>query len=313
MKDKLVTVFGGSGFLGRYVVQKLTKEGALVRVAVRNPDQALFLKTMGQVGQVTPIQVDIRSEQSIDRAISDSDYVVNLIGILFEKRRNTFESAHVLAARNIAAVAHKNKVKRLVHISAIGADPSAHSKYASTKGKGEAEVLKTFSTATILRPSIMFGEEDKFFNMFACLARFSPILPLIAGGNTLLQPVYVADVAKAIYQVLSEQKGGQNPHARKIYELGGPTTYKFRDILHYVLKVTGRKRWLAPIPFPVATLISYFTQLLPTPLLTPDQVRLLRQDNIVSQGALTFKDLGIEPTSVEFIVPLYLKRYRYYG
>lgn len=313
MRGKLVTVFGGSGFLGSYLIPKLLDLGAMVRLAVRNVDQALPLKVAGYVGQVEIVSVNPSDEKSVAKAIGDSDYVVNLIGIIFESGSNTFERAHVLVPKTIAKIAAKNNVQRLVHVSAIGADPKAASHYFTTKGKGEAQVFKAFPNATILRPGIMFGAEDNFFNKFANMTATSPFLPIISGGMTKMQPVYVADVAEAICRSLIDQKEGQNPHAGKIFELGGPSIYTFKQLMSYVLEQTQKKRLLASTPYPVAYVLGSFMQLFPSPSLTRDQVKMTKTDNIVSDGALTLKDLRVEPTAMETIVPGYLNRYRYRG
>lgn len=305
MQNKLVTVFGGSGFLGRYVIAKLVERGAFVRVAVRNVDQAHHLKMASLVGQISIVSVNLSDEKSIESAIGDSDYVVNLIGILFESGRATFEKMHAQLPQKLAEIAHKQKVERFVHVSAIGASVDSKSLYSITKAKGELAVLNAFGQATIIRPSVIFGPEDNFFNQFASMATVSPFLPLIGGGVTKLQPVYVDDVAEAIACVL---KGDTS--VGKTYELGGPSVYTFKELMTFLIQTTKRKCLLMRIPYSIATLMASVLQLMPTPQLTRDQVKLLQQDNIVHSGALTFKDLKIEPAAVEAIVPVYLERYR---
>ncbi len=310
MRGKLVTIFGGNGFVGSYLIPKLIELGALVRVAVRDIDHADNLKISGQVGMLEIVVVNLHDEKSVEGAIGDSDYVVNMIGILFESRRSTFEFVHAQVPKIIAHAAAKRKVGKFVQVSAIGADPKSISLYSASKGRGENAVLKAFPNATILRPSVLFGAEDNFFNMFAAMAVKSPFLPLIAGGKMKMQPAYVGDVAEAICRVLMESPEGGNPHAGKIYELGGPVTYTFRQLMELVLKLTGRNRMLMSIPYPVALVMGSIMQIFPSPVLTKDQVKLIKSDNVVSPEALTFKNLDIEPTALESVVPEYLKRFR---
>lgn len=313
MKNKEVVVFGGSGFLGRYVVERLARQGAFIKVPTHNLEKSLFLKTTGFVGQITPLYTNVFDDKSVSDVIKGADYVINLIGILHERGKSNFENMHVDVAQRIAKLCKKHKVKRLVHISAIGANVNSRSRYASTKGKGEKAVLKDFPEATIIRPSILFGEEDNFFNRFANLSRFSPFLPLVGGGHTKFQPVYVDDVAHVIVKSLTESKENKNPHAGKTYELGGPDVYTFKEILLFILKNIHKRRLLVPLPFPFASLVGFFTQFLPNPILTRDQVTLLKSDNIVGKRAVGFKKLGIEPTAVETVVPKYLARFIYHG
>ncbi len=305
MAGGLATVFGGSGFIGRYVVQKLAQQGWQVRVAVRRPDAALFLKTSGGIGQVTPIAVNIRDERSVRAAVDGADTVVNLVGILHQSGAQTFAAVQAAGAGRVAAAARAAGVKQLVHLSAIGADANSASTYARTKAEGEAAVRRGFPEAIILRPSIVFGPEDDFFNRFARMALVSPVLPLVGGGTTKFQPVYVVDVAAAVMRAL-EDAGS----AGKTYELGGPQVYSFRDLLEIMLRAIGRRRCLVGLPFGLATLQAALLQLLPNPILTVDQVRLLRHDNVVGATALTFRDLGIMPTGLDLVLPTYLDRYR---
>jgi NADH dehydrogenase len=308
MAQRLATVFGGSGFIGRYVVTDLARQGWMVRVAVRRPDEALFLKTAGVVGQVTPIATNVRDRASVARAIEGADAVVNLVGILHESGRQRFQAVQADGARTIAEEAARAGVQHLVHISAIGADPNSNSSYARTKAEGEAAVRQAFPKATILRPSIVFGPEDGFFNRFAKLVQISPFLPLIGGGKTRFQPVYVGDVAEAVTKAI------ENPAAQgQTYELAGPKQYSFADLMRLMLHEIGRKRVLMPLPFPIASLMGSVLQCLPNPQLTADQVRLLKRDNVPSAGSAGLTDLGITPTSVETILPTYLDRYRARG
>ncbi|MDA1323293.1 MAG: complex I NDUFA9 subunit family protein [Proteobacteria bacterium] len=305
MAYRVVTVFGGAGFLGRSVVSALAREGAHVRVACRRPDEALRCKPMGDVGQVAPVAANIRDDASVSAAVEGADAVINLVGILYESGRQTFDAVHRDGAARIARASASAGVAQLVQVSAIGADSRATSKYARSKGDGEEAVKAAFEKAVILRPSILFGPDDDFFNRFASLARFSPVLPLIGGGATRFQPAYVCDVAEAAVAALT------NPGtAGRTYELGGPEIYSFRQLLELLLTVIDRKRLLVPVPFWAAMVKAFFLEFLPVPPLTRDQVRLLRRDNVVTEGVAGFADLGISPTAAEVILPTYLSRFR---
>ena len=306
MSDRVVTVFGGSGFIGRYVVQRLAKTGVRVNVAVRHVERAKFLKPMGNVGQITPIGCDVTDAESVARAVQGADAVINLVGILYPSGHGkNFDTVHRQAARTIAEAAKAVGAGALVHISAIGADAESESAYARSKAAGEAAVREVFPDAVILRPGIVFGPEDAFFNRFAAMARLSPALPLIGGGHTLFQPVYVGDVADAVLRGLADARA-----RGKIYELGGPKTYSFKQLMEVMLATIGRGRLLVPVPFCLAEIQAAFLQLLPVPPLTRDQVTLLKRDNVVAEGALTLADLDIEPTTLEVILPAYLERFR---
>ncbi|MEE2956023.1 MAG: complex I NDUFA9 subunit family protein [Pseudomonadota bacterium] len=306
-----ITVFGGTGFLGRHVVMNLARQGFQVKIACRKPNSALRCKPMGDVGQITAISTNIRFDASVDTAVEGSDAVVNLIGVLHSQGRQNFQSVHVEGAARIANAASLASVKRLIHISAIGADHNATSKYAQTKGLGESVVREAFPSATILRPSIVFGPDDNFFNKFAGLARLIPALPLIGGGSTKFQPVYVGDVAEAVSVCL-----GQSITSGNLYELGGPQTYSFRNLMEIMLTEILRHKFLVPIPFWFAKAMALFLEkmkiplFLPEPLLTRDQVDLLRVDNVVGSRVLGLVDLKILPTALEAILPSYLQRYR---
>lgn len=311
----VVTVFGASGFIGRYVVGEIAKTGARVRAAVRLPERAKFLKPMGDVGQITPVAANIRDDASVAAAVEGADTVINLAGILFPSGKQTFDSAHADGARRVAAAANAAGATRLIHMSAIGADPDSESVYASTKGIGERLVLDTFANATIVRPSIVFGPEDDFFNKFAMIARVAPALPLIGGGHTKFQPVYVGDVADAIAAICASSRS-----AAATYELGGPQTYSFRELMEITLDEIGRKRLLLPVPFPLALVQAATLELAflgptllklgPTPPVTRDQVKMLRHDNIVSGNLPGLEDLSVEATALESILPTYLRRFR---
>jgi uncharacterized protein YbjT (DUF2867 family) len=308
----LVTVFGGSGFVGRHVVRALAKRGWRVRAAVRRPDLAGHLQPMGGVGQIMPVQANLRYPDSVMAAVKGADAVVNLVGILYESGKQSFDKVQAEGPDVVAAAAARAGVPRLVHVSAIGADKESPAAYARSKAAGEAAVLRHMPSAVIMRPSIIFGPEDNFFNQFAALARMLPALPLIGGGETKFQPVFVGDVAEAVALAVEGRA-----RAGATYELGGPAVKSFRSILEYILRETGRNRALIPIPFPLAEMQGRILGLLPRPLLTRDQVLLLKSDNVVSEAAKgegrTLEGLGIKPDSVEAIVPTYLYRFRAAG
>ena len=309
--ETLVTVFGGSGFVGRHLVRALAREGYRVRNAVRRPDLAGHLQPMGRVGQIHSVQANLRYPASVEEAVRGADVAINLVGILFERGKQRFEAVQAQGAATVAQAAAAAGV-RLIHVSALGANADSPALYARTKAAGEQAVLDAAPDATIFRPSIVFGPEDDFFNRFGAMARMSPILPLVGGGETKFQPVFVGDVAQAIVKAVGGQTRGGT-----IYELGGPQVRSFKELMEYVLAVTERRRLLVPLPFGLAKLQAFFLQFMPTPLLTPDQVELLRTDNIVSDAAMTegrtLAALGIEPAAMEAIVPSYLWRFRKTG
>ena len=303
MTRKVATVFGGSGFLGRYVVQRLAAQGYVVRVAVRDTEAALFLKPMGAVGQVVPLYAPVEQEPAIQRAVEDAEIVVNLVGILAEQRRLQFYHVHKDGAERIARLSAAAGVRHLVHVSALAADINADSHYARSKGQGELAVRENFPNAVILRPSVLFGAEDRFFNRFANLAMLSMVIPIV-GGSTKLQPIYVGDVAAAVLAAATGQAAGQ------IVELGGPDVKTFRELIEYTLKVVQRHRLIWDMPLAIARLNAAILQHLPGKLLTPDQVKLLQRDNIVAGDALDLASLGITPTPLDMVVPDYLARFR---
>jgi uncharacterized protein YbjT (DUF2867 family) len=309
--DTLITIFGGSGFLGRHLVRVLAKRGYRIRVAVRRPELTGHLQPLGRVGQIHAVQANVRYARSVEAAARDADVVINLVGILFERGRQRFDAVQTFGAEAIALAAAAYGA-RMIHVSALGADEASPSRYAQSKAVGEKVVLATVPSAVVLRPSTMFGPEDDFFNRFAALARFVPALPLIGGGHTRFQPVFVGDVAAAIVEVVEG-----NAKAGAIYELGGPEVLTFRQLMEYVLATIERRRLLLPVPFALARLQAQFLQLLPKPLLTPDQVEMLKSDNIVSADAerdgRTLNAFGISPTAMETIVPSYLWRFRKTG
>lgn len=305
---RVATVFGGSGFIGRYIVQRLARDGWTVRVAGRDTEKAARLKPLGVVGQIAPMLANIRDDRSVAAAVEGADAVINLVGILFESGKNKFGAVQAEGAGRIARAAAASGVQHMIHVSAIGADPQSEAEYAKSKAAGEQAVFDAFAEAVILRPSIVFGPEDDFFNQFAAMARLAPSLPLIGGGKTRFQPVYVDDVAAAAMAAIAR------PDARgRVFELGGPRTYSFKDLMEHVLAVTGRKRALLPIPFGAATMMGAAGELLPKPFLTRDQVKLLKTDNVVADDAATLADLGVTPQSVEAITPSYLWRFRKSG
>jgi NADH dehydrogenase len=300
----VATVFGGSGFIGRYVVKRLAAAGHVVRVAVRDPEAALFLKPMGAVGQIVPLAASVTHPAAVARAVESADFVVNLVGILAERRPGDFSRAQAAGAKTVATACAAAGVQRLVHVSAIGADPASPSRYAKTKGEGEQGVRAAFPAATILRPSIVFGPEDQFFNRFAAIAAFSPVMPVIAGA-TRFQPVYVGDVADAVMAALTRPEA-----TGRIYELGGPNVYTFRELLAWILLQTQRHRRLATVPMAVARFEAAILERLPGKLLTRDQLLLLAKDNVVGKGVLSLSELGIRATPIDLLVPQYLARFR---
>ncbi len=309
--SKLVTIYGGSGFVGRYIARRMAKEGWRVRVAVRRPNEALFVKPYGEVGQVEPIFCNIRDDASVAAAMLGSDAVVNCVGILAETSKNKFDTVQAEGAGRVARLAAEQGITRLVHISAIGADASSPSEYAQSKAEGEAMILSQFPSAVILRPSVIFGAEDEFFNRFADMATKSPIIPLV-GAETKFQPVYVDDVAQAaVAGIMGQADAG-------IYELGGPEVGTFKHFVNKMLTVIQRRKLVLPLPFFVGRLMGFSFDLLQTmslglftnSVITRDQVRNLGSDNVVSQNAKTFADLGIAPVSINAVLPDYLWCFR---
>lgn len=328
MARRVVTVFGGAGFLGRHVVRRLVAEGALVRVAGRDSEAAQYLKTLGEIGQIVPVPTDIANPADVAKAVAGASAVINLVGILYQWGRQTFDRVHREGAEAIAKAAKAAGVERLVHVSALGCSADSPSAYARSKAAGEAAVLAAFPEATILRPSVVFGAEDSFFNLFAGIMRFTPMLPvfgcpvipkiklfpaadqlfsidLYGHGGVRMQPVFVGDVAEAAVRSL-----GDPAAVGKVFELGGPRIYSFKELMELLLKVTERKRFLAPIPFGLARFYAWFIEKLPNPLMTRDQLRLMERDNVVSPGAHGFAALGIKPTPAETVLPTYLRRFR---
>ncbi|NOE19258.1 SDR family NAD(P)-dependent oxidoreductase [Ruegeria atlantica] len=309
--SKLVTIFGGSGFVGRYIARRMAKEGWRVRVAVRRPNEAMFVKPYGAVGQVEPVLCNIRDDASVALAMQSADAVVNCVGVLNELGKNGFDTVQAEGAERIARLAAEQGIKRMVHISAIGADANSASAYSRTKAHGEAGVLKHMPDAVILRPSVIFGTEDQFFNRFAGMTRMGPFLPLV-GAETKFQPVFVDDVAQAAVKgVLGQAEPG-------IYELGGPEVKTFRALMQQMLEVIYRRRVIIGLPFFAARIMAGVLdivkfvsfQLFPNNILTRDQLKNLRHDNVVAEGAKSFTDLGIVPTTLESVLPEYLWKFR---
>jgi len=307
---KIATVFGGTGFLGTQIVRELANRGVRVKVATRYPERAYFLRPCGAVGQVVPFACDYSDDESLRAVIRGSDYVVNCIGILFERgKKAKFKKIHEELPGRIAKICSEEKTARLAHISALGADQGT-SKYAKTKLAGEAQVAESFPAATILRPSVIFGEGDNFFNMFARMASVSPALPLIGGGKTKFQPVYVGDVADAVMAALELPALGEQSPQGKTYELGGPEVLTFKELYQLMFSYTKQSPCLVSLPYGMAKFKALFLGLMPKPLLTMDQVESLKSDNVVAEGAFGLTDLGLNPTSMEMILPHYLERYR---
>lgn len=307
---KLVTIIGGSGFLGRYIAQRMARRGWRVRIACRRPNDAMFVKPYGVVGQVEPVQCNIRDETSTRAVIAGSDAVVNCVGVLWQAGKNTFEACQANGAERVSRLAAEEGVSRLVHISAIGADAASDSEYARTKAEGEAAVLEAMPDAVILRPSIVFGTEDEFFNQFAGMTKISPVLPLV-GASTRFQPVWVEDVAEAAARGASGEADGG------IYELGGPRVATFAECMTLMLGIIRRRRMIVDVPAFMARIMALFLEKTAwvglKPIMTRDQIKLLQSDNIVSEGTSGFAALGIEPTAMETILESYLYAYRPYG
>jgi uncharacterized protein YbjT (DUF2867 family) len=306
MRYQRVMIVGGSGFIGRYVVKRLAARGVVLAVASRNASAAGFLRPMGDVGQIALIDAALGDEQRLKALLDEGmDAVVCSAGVLYSRGRQTFEEVHHQGPARLARLATAAGVKRFVHISALGADAAAPSAYSRSKAAGEVAVRAAFPEAVILRPSIVFGPEDDFFNRFATLARYSPVLPLIGGGTTDFQPVDVGDVADAVVASLDRADA-----AGRIFELGGPLVYSFRELMERLLREIDRRRALVSVPFPVARLMAFFLEWLPSPPLTRDQVRLLEQDNVVDSGAPDLGTLGVTPTGLELVLPTYIDRFR---
>ena len=305
MKDKIVTVIGGAGFIGRAVVERLAKQGARVIILTRNADKAKMLKPLGDVGQITAVSGDALDDEVLKSVIAPADYVINLVGILAPSGKQNFDATQAVLPKRIASMAHTYNVQKIVHLSAIGADLKSKSAYARSKAEGERGLLRNFSPVTILRPSIVFGPGDGFFNRFGQMAMIAPALPVIGGGRNLMQPVYVGDVADGVIIALTSDKTDN-----QIYELGGPSVYSFKELMAMTCQAVGRKRVLVSVPFALMHLPASVMQFLPNPPLTRDQLYLLEQDNVVAKKALGCEALGIQPQAVEAHIPDYLAHLR---
>jgi NADH dehydrogenase len=305
VSDRRVTVFGGSGFLGRRIVLRLAADGAEVQVAVRRPDRAAPLARLGRPGQITAVRADVWDEATVAPALAGAAAVVNTVGHYVERGDASFEAIHGAGARHVAAAAKAAGVARLVHISGIGADPASDSPYVRARATGERLVREAFSAATILRPSVMFGSDHDFLKRLAGLARVLPALPLFGAGDVRLQPVFVDDVADAVVRALATPAA-----AGRLYELGGPRVYSYKELVQLVLEQTGRRRLLLPVPYVAWNALAVLTAPLSASPISRDQVKLMQKDNVVSPGALTFADLGLTPTPLEAVAPTYLRRRR---
>ena len=305
MKPKVATIFGASGFIGRHLIRRLTKKDYRIVVATRSPYLHGYLKPLGNPGQIDLEKTNIFDEENLRTLVKNSDVVINLVGILYETRRQKFNHIHTQFPFMLSKLCNEFGIKNLVHVSALGVKERHNSLYMQSKLGGEKAIQSNFKPSVILRPSVVFGPEDKFFNTFASLAQFSPFLPLVGGGKTKFAPVYVGDVAKAIVKALE-----LNNSEPKIYELGGPANYSFKELMEILLIEIKKKRFLIPIPFGFAKFQSYFLQMMPNPLLTPDQVELLKHNNVVSGEHPNLKELGITGTPIQSILPKYIYRFR---
>jgi uncharacterized protein YbjT (DUF2867 family) len=303
--QKIIAIFGGGGFIGKHLMRQLTNLDYRIKVATRNPYLKGYLKPLGSPGQIELFKTNIFNKEDIKQVLKNCDLVINLVGILYETKKQKFNQIHSQFPNLLSELCHETGVKNLIHISALGIKEQHDSKYMQSKLQGEKDIQKNFKASVILRPSIIFGPEDKFFNTFASIAQFSPFLPLIGGGKTKFSPIYVGDVAKAIVKVL-ELKNSEP----KIYELGGPKNYSFKELMEILLLEIKKKRFLIPISFGLAKFNSHFLQMLPNPLLTPDQVELLKHNNIVTGDYPNLKDLDINGTSIHSVLPKYIYRFR---
>ena len=303
--QKIIAIFGAGGFIGKYLIRELTKLEYRIKVATRNPYLKGYLKPLGNPGQIELFKTNIFNSEDVKRVLKNCDFAINLVGILYETRKQKFNHVHSQFPYLLSCLCNEIGIKNLVHISALGIKERHPSEYMQSKFKGEKNIQETFKPSVILRPSLVFGPEDKFFNTFASIAQFSPFIPLIGGGKTKFSPIYVGDVAKSIVKALE-----LNNSKPKIYELGGPENYSFKELMEILLTEIKKKRFLIPLPFSMAKFQSYFLQIMPNPLLTPDQVEMLKYNNIVSGDYPTLKDLGITGTAIQSILPKYIYRFR---
>ena len=303
--QKIIGIFGAGGFLGKHLMRQLTKLDYRVKVATRNPYLRGYLKLLGNPGQIELFKTNIFDPEDIKKVLKNCDFIINLVGILYETKKQKFNEIHSQFPYLLSNLCSEFRIKNLIHISALGVREKHVSRYMQSKLQGEKNIQNTFRSSVILRPSVVFGPEDKFFNTFASIAQFSPILPLIGGGKTKFAPIYVGDVAKAIVKALE-----LNNSKPKIYELGGPKNYSFKELMEILLSEIKKKRFLLPVPFGLAKFQSYFLEMMPNPLLTPDHVEMLKFNNIVSGEYSTLKDLGITGTTIQSILPKYIYRFR---
>ena len=303
--QKIICLFGGGGFLGKHLMRQLTRLDYRVKVATRNPYLKGYLKPLGNPGQIELFKINIFNSEDLKQVLKNCDFVINLVGILHETRKQKFSQIHSQFPYLLSNLCNEIGINNLIHVSALGIKEKHLSRYIQSKLQGEKNIQENFKPSVILRPSVIFGPEDKFLNTFASIAQFSPVLPLIGGGKTKFAPIYVGDVAKAIVKALE-----LNNSEPKIYELGGPENYSFKELMEILLTEIKKKRFLVPVPFGFAKFQSYFLQMMPNPLLTPDQVELLKHNNVVSGDYSTLKDLGITGTSIQSILPKYIYRFR---
>jgi len=306
--NQQIAIFGAGGFLGRHLIRELTKLDYRIKVATRSPYLKGYLRPLGNAGQVELVKTNIFNPEDIKKVLRNCDYVINLVGILYETRKQKFSQIHSDFPYLLCNLCNEFQIKKLVHVSALGVSEKHSSKYIQSKLNGEKNIKNIFKSSVILRPSLVFGPEDKFFNTFAFYAKISPVIPLIGGGKTKFAPIYCVDVGKAIAKAL-ELKNKET----KIYELGGPKNYSFRELMEILLNLIKKKRLFINIPFNIAKFQSYFLQMLPNPVLTVDQVELLKYDNIISGNHPALKDLGIEGKTIESVLPEYIYRFRTYG
>ena len=303
--QKIVAIFGAGGFIGKHLIRRLTQLDYRVKVGTRNPYLKGYLKPLGNPGQIELFKINIFNSEEVKQVLKNCDCAINLVGILYETRKQKFNQIHAYFPYLLSNLCHEFGIKHLIHIRALGAKKNHNSKYMQSKFEGEKNIQDTFKSSIILRPSVVFGPEDKFFNVFASFVQFSPILPLIGGGKTKFAPIYVGDIAKAIIEILKNDN-----LESKIYELGGPENYTFKQLMEILLREIKKKRFLISIPFSVAKFQSYFLQMMPNPLLTPDQVEMLKYNNIVSGDHPTLQDLGISGKNIHSILPKYIFRFR---
>jgi len=305
MKQKIATIFGATGFIGRHLIRRLTEKDFRIIVATRSPYLHGYLKPLGDPGQIDLERVNLFDEKTLKVLLKNSNVVVNLVGILYETRKQKFENIHSKFPELLSKLCNEHGIEKFIHLSALGINEDVKSMYMRTKLQGEKNILNNFDNSIILRPSIVFGPEDKFFNQFASLSQFLPFLPLIGGGQTKFQPIYVGDVAKAIATILETEEIDN-----KIYELGGAEIFTFQQLMNILLKEIQKRRFLIPIPFSIAKFMARILQLFPKPLITTDQIEMLKEDNVVSNNYGTLRDLNIEPTTIESILPHYIYRFR---